>query len=217
MTCCEPADSSPSVSPSCSRASAIRWSPHSTTAISPPSTVPGWGTERIGSETTRRRTSPCCTSSTSCPRSSKSRPTCCASFYGDTTGASNCRASWTTAWFTCSREEEHSNPGPLTPSCRIETPSSRSCRNAGRSFSTASPETRATAREMRAEGRTLRPKIPQTSPSITTTFASISTTCSSKGCCPPCLTKRAMPFAANGQRSASEPIPRPTGYAASGA
>ena len=39
-------------------------------------------------------------------------------------------------------------------------------------------------------------------------------TCSSKGCCPPCRTRRERPFAALGRRRGSEPTPRPTGRAA---
>ena len=45
----------------------------------------------------RPRTSRCCTSSTSRPRSSGSPPTCCASCCGDIIGGSLCRASWMTA------------------------------------------------------------------------------------------------------------------------
>ena len=96
-TCCAPDDSSPSVWTSCFHASAIRWSPRSTATISPPFTVHGCGTGRTSSETTRRKISRCCTSSTLRPRSSGSRLTCCASCCGDITGASDCRASWMTA------------------------------------------------------------------------------------------------------------------------
>ena len=96
-TSCAPADSSPSASASCFRASATRCSPRSTEAISPPFTMHGGGKARTGSETTRRRILHCSTSSRSRPLSSGGQRTCCVSCYGDTTGASNCRASWTTA------------------------------------------------------------------------------------------------------------------------
>ena len=66
-------------------------------AISPLFTVHGCGTGRTSSETTRRKISRCCTSSTLRPRSSSSRLTCCPSCCGDITGASDCRAPWMTA------------------------------------------------------------------------------------------------------------------------